>query len=134
MIIPGVQKPHWSPCFSQNAVWIGVEPAAGRHALDRRDRVAVGLDREDRARLDRPAVELDGARPALAGVAADVRPGQPEVLAQRLDEQPSGLDHHLSLDAVHRQRDLLSHHGEPPSEVRGEPDGASPGTGAGRER
>ena len=23
MIMPGVQKPHWRPCFSQNAVWIG---------------------------------------------------------------------------------------------------------------
>jgi hypothetical protein len=23
MIMPGVQKPHCSPCFSQNASWIG---------------------------------------------------------------------------------------------------------------
>ena len=23
MIMPGVQKPHWSPCFSQKAVWSG---------------------------------------------------------------------------------------------------------------
>ena len=23
MIMPGVQNPHWSPCFSQNPCWIG---------------------------------------------------------------------------------------------------------------
>src|SRR5262245_42499093 len=61
-----------------------VELAALRQALDRGDLGALGLDREHRAGLDRLAVDVDGARAALAGIAADVRSGEPEVLAQRL--------------------------------------------------
>ena len=39
-----------------------------------------------------PPVDVDGAGAALAGVAADVRAGQVEVLAEGLDEEPSRLD------------------------------------------
>ena len=69
-----------------------VQLAALGEPLDRGDLRAVGLDREHRARLDRPAVDVDGAGAALAGVAADVRAGEPELLAQRLDEQRAPLD------------------------------------------
>ena len=41
-------------------------------------------------------VDVDGAGAALAGVAADVGAGQVQVLAQRLDQQPSGLDVQLA--------------------------------------
>ena len=37
MIIPGVQNPHWRPCFSQKAVWSAWSPLVRGHALDRRD-------------------------------------------------------------------------------------------------
>ena len=92
MIMPGVQKPHWRPCFSQKAFWSGWSVVAVGEALDGRDVGAVRLDGEHRAALDGLAVDVDGARAALAGVAADVRAGQVEVLAEGLDEQSSGLD------------------------------------------
>src|SRR6476469_8327245 len=66
------------------------------HPLDRPDVRAVGLDREHRAALHGLAVDGHGARPALAGVAADVGAGELEVLAEELDEHPSGLDVPLS--------------------------------------
>src|SRR5215212_6240241 len=67
-----------------------VERAVARlHPLDRRQPGAVGLDGEHRAALHRLAVEVDRARAALAGVAADVRSRQLEILPQELDKQPS---------------------------------------------
>ena len=68
--------------------------------LDRRDLGAIGLDREHRARLDGVAVEVDGAGAAVRRVAADVGAGQPEVVAQSVDEQQAGLDLEVVLDAV----------------------------------
>ena len=53
---------------------------------------AVGLDGEQHAALHRLAVEVDGAGAAVAGVAADVRPGQVEVVADEVDEQPARVD------------------------------------------
>ena len=41
----------------------------------------VDLRREQRAALDRLAVDVDGARAAVGRVAADVRAGQPERVA-----------------------------------------------------
>ena len=38
------------------------------------------------------AVDEHGARAAVRRVAADVRPGQPELLAQEVDEQQPRLD------------------------------------------
>ena len=74
---------------------------------------AVGLDGQHRARLHGPAVDVDGAGAALAGVAADVRAGQVEILAERLDEEPSGLDVELPVLAVDLERDVqLAHRGD----------------------
>ena len=70
---------------------------------------AVGLDREHRARLDGAAVDVDGARAALAGVAADVGAGQVEVLAERLDEEPSRLDVELVGRPIDDERDVFAH-------------------------
>ena len=84
MIMPGVQKPHCRPCFSQNACCSGWRPSLGREALDRRDADAVGLDREHRAALHGVAVDVDGAGAALARVAADVGAGELEVLPDEL--------------------------------------------------
>ncbi len=76
---------------------------------------AVGLDREHRARLDRASVHVDGAGAALAGVAADVGPGQVEILTQRLDEEPSGLDIELVGRPVDDEGDVFAHGSEPPA-------------------
>ena len=69
-----------------------VQRAFLAHSLDRRDLGAVGLDGEQRAGLDRLAVEVDGARAAVGRVAADVRAGEPERLAQEVDQEQAGFD------------------------------------------
>ena len=51
-------------------------PGAGRQALDRRDARAVDLADRDEARIDRRAVEQDGAGAALALAAALLGAGQ----------------------------------------------------------
>src|SRR4029077_15778739 len=55
-----------------------VELSALLHALDSHDLGAVGLDRQDRARLRAPAVHVDRARAAVAGIAPGVRAGELE--------------------------------------------------------
>ena len=55
--------------------------------LDRADVRAVGLDGEHHAALDGLAVELDGAGAAVAGVAADVRAREVEIVADEVHEQ-----------------------------------------------
>jgi hypothetical protein len=69
-----------------------VEFAVLRKPLDRDDRGAVGLNREQGARLGASAVDEDRAGAALAGVAADVRARQIELLAQEVHEQQPRLD------------------------------------------
>src|SRR5262245_3092140 len=68
-----------------------VELSVLREPFDRVDRGAVGLDREHHAALDRIAVVEDGAGAAIPRVAADVRAGQLEVVADEMDEEPSRL-------------------------------------------
>src|SRR5437667_2960350 len=65
---------------------------AVRDAFDRRDRRAVGLHGEHRARLDGLAVDEHRARAADAGLAADVRPGEAELIAKGVDEQRAQRD------------------------------------------
>ena len=60
--------------------------------LDRRDVGAVGLDRQHVAGLDAAAVQVDGARPAVAGVAPDDGAGLPETLTEVLHEQHPWFD------------------------------------------
>ena len=60
------------------------------HALDGGDLGAGHLGRQDVARLDGAAVDVDGAGAALGGVAADVGAGEVEVLADRVHEEGVG--------------------------------------------
>jgi hypothetical protein len=53
---------------------------------------AVRLGREDIAGFDCAAVEVDGACAALGRIAADVRAGEPELIAKELHKQGAGLD------------------------------------------
>ena len=82
-----------------------MEPAAGRQPLDRRDRRAVGLDREHQARVDAQAVDEDGARAALADQAALLGAGQAEVVAQDLEQGVVGRDVERARAAVDGERD-----------------------------
>ena len=79
--------------------------AVAREPLDRLDRRAVGLDGEQHAALHRQPSTMDRAGAAVAGVAADVRPGQVEVVADEVDEQAARLDLALVALAVDLDRD-----------------------------
>ena len=59
-----------------------VQHAALLQALDRQHLGAVALHRQHGARLDRHAVEIHRACPAVRGFAADVRTGVQQLLAQ----------------------------------------------------
>src|SRR5512134_4080518 len=77
-----------------------------RHALDRHDARPVRLRREHGARFHRPAVNVHGAAAALAGIAADVRAGELELVAQEIHEQRAVLDRLCVILAVYLDGDL----------------------------
>ena len=78
----------------------------GRDALDGQDLVAVRLHREHQARARRVAVEQDGAGAADAVLAAQMRAGEAELVAQEIGERPAYLDLFLVALAVDGQRDF----------------------------
>src|SRR2546430_6584458 len=78
-------------------------------ALDRGQALALGLDGEHRAALHRLAVDVDCAGAALACIAPDVRPGEPEVVTKVMHEQEPGLDLMLVPAAVDGSRNLVVH-------------------------
>ena len=73
--------------------------------LDRLYRAAVHPHGKLAARVDWPAVHEDGARAALAAVAADLGAGQPSVITQGLGERPAILHLEAALRAVERDSD-----------------------------
>ena len=54
------------------------------------DRAALGLAQRDQAGADLRAVEQHGAGAAVAGVAADLGAGEPEIVAQHVGEARDG--------------------------------------------
>src|SRR5271166_2771326 len=84
--------------------------AALSQALDCRDVRPLAARGEDCAGLDRDAVEMDDAGPALGGVAAHMRAGEAKILAQELHEQRPGIHVRRNLPAVHRHRDMNHSH------------------------
>src|SRR5216684_178608 len=78
-----------------------MQRAVRRKALHRSDLSAVGHGGEERTRLDRAAVQKHCAGSAIGGIAANVRAGQVQVVAQEFHEQCSRLDQRLSRLAVH---------------------------------
>src|SRR2546425_1056963 len=78
--------------------------------FDGRDRRAVRLHREERARLHRLPVHEDGARAALARIAAHVRAGETHGLADVVNEQEPGLDLVTVRLAVDGHLDWQFHH------------------------
>ena len=69
-----------------------VELAVLGQALDGGDLGAVGLDGEHGAALHRLAVDVDHAGATLTGVAAHVRAGEPQCVAEDIHEQGAGFD------------------------------------------
>src|SRR5690349_19593495 len=77
-------------------------------ALDGLDRRPVGLDGEHHAALHERAVHDHRARAAVAGVAADMAPGEAQIVAQKMDQQAPRVDVALVPDTVD-----LDGHGHP---------------------
>ena len=99
-IIPGVQKPHCRPCSSLKPSWIGCSAPPWTQALDRRDRAAVAWTANMVQDLTGTPSTQHGAGAAARRVAADVRAGQAERLAQEVHEQEPRLDVGRALLAV----------------------------------
>jgi hypothetical protein len=53
---------------------------------------SIRLRGENRARLDRIAIDQDRAGTALTGVATDVRAGEAEIIANEIDQQRTRID------------------------------------------
>src|SRR3990172_8533428 len=77
-----------------------VQDAVGGEPFDRRELGPVRLDSEHGAGLHGLAVEQHRAGAARRGVTADVRAGQPEALAEHVDEQLARLELQFVAGAV----------------------------------
>ena len=82
-----MQNPHCAAPVSRNAAWSALRPVVPGQPLDRRHVPAVGLGGEHEARVHAPAVDQHGARAALPDEAALLRPGEPEVVAQGVEQR-----------------------------------------------
>ena len=104
---PGVQNPHCSAWHSRKASCTGCSTCPPWWSSRARPSTVVtdapvDLDGEQQAGAHRLAVHQHRARAADAVLAADVRAGQPEVVAQRVGQQPA--HRHAWLHVEHRSR------------------------------
>jgi hypothetical protein len=76
--------------------------------FDGLDGLSLAGDRERHARIDRTAVDEDGARAARSFVADLLRAGEGERLAQRVQKRPARRREDRDLLSVHGERDLGS--------------------------
>ena len=118
MIIPGVQKPHWRPCWSQNACWSGwsVAPSAMPSI------VLISAPSAWTASIvhDLALSPLTWTvhAPQLLVSQPMCVPGQPEDVAEEVDEEEPRLDVGLAGLAVDGERDVLGgHRRRPPVSV-----------------
>ena len=83
----------------------GQRTAAGER-LDRVDAAPVRLHGEEAAAAHGDPVQEDRARAADAVLAADVRPGEPQTVAEEVGQQEPRLDGLAHRAAVHGELDL----------------------------
>ena len=78
-----------------------VERRARRgESFDCRHLVVLGLDGQHQARAHRRPIQQDGAAAAHAVLAADVGPGQAEVMPKVIRQQATGIDRRGMIDAI----------------------------------
>ena len=87
-----MQKPHWSAWWRLKASWSGESVASPASDSTVSTARAVGLDREQAAAAHRDAVEPHGAGAADAVLAADVRAGEAEAVAEEVGQEQARLD------------------------------------------
>jgi hypothetical protein len=82
-----------------------VERPTVAEPFDRRDVTSVARDREEQAGVDSASRDQHRARSALTVVAALLRPGQVEVLAEEVEERGAVVDREVVYDAVDGEGD-----------------------------
>ena len=82
-----------------------------RQSFDRADARAVNLHGKREAGARRHAADLDGAGPAHAVLAADMRAGKPEFVAQKVGEQHARLGLGFVRAAVDLKADRVARSG-----------------------
>ena len=87
-----------------------IELLSVRQALDGLDRSPVGPDRQIAAGVDGLAVQQHRAGAAFAAVAADLRAGQAEMIAQQFGERPAIFHFQPMLRAVHHESNRRGGH------------------------
>jgi hypothetical protein len=80
---------------------------ANGETFHRADLRPVGLDAEDQAGPDRGLVQDHRAGPADTVLAAQVRAGVAEVVAEHVGQRPAPLDHQVVVPAVDLDRDRV---------------------------
>src|SRR5882672_2456383 len=91
MIMPGVQKPHCRPCFSQKPCWIGCSsPSLASPSIVMMSAPSHWTANRLQAFTAWPSMMIVQAPHWL--VSAHVGPGQPDVLSDVVDEQQARLD------------------------------------------
>ena len=104
--IPGVQKPALQRVVApKRFLERGQRTGAGKR-LDRIDTAPVRLHGEEAAAAHGDPVQEDRARAADAVLAADVRAGEPQAVAEEVGQQEPRLDGLAHRAAVHGELDL----------------------------
>jgi hypothetical protein len=106
--MPGVQNPHCSAFFWWKRLLQLLQLLRIGQPLDRVHAAAVRLHREHQAAAHDVAVHAQRARAAHAVLAADVRAGEAELVAQEIDQVLARQDAARHLRAVDRERDYDS--------------------------
>ena len=89
---PGVQKPHIRPSVSKKACCTGCSVVAVGQAVDGANLLALHLDGERRAGVDRAAVDDHRAGAAGAAIADALVAGEVGAVAQRVEQRDARLD------------------------------------------
>src|SRR5438270_462951 len=100
-------NPSRSPSVNRACGWGDrtTRSVSAGQSLDGRDLAAVRLAHRHEAGAHLVAVEAHRAGAAVAGIAADLRAGQAQVLAQHVHEPPTWVGVEHVPDAVDRERD-----------------------------
>src|SRR5581483_975 len=84
-----------------------MHPVGRSESFDGGDRVAARFEGKDHARGYWTAVEVDRAGAAGAAIAYQLGAGEPEMVAQRIDQRDARLDRDPHLVAVDEKLDRL---------------------------
>ena len=86
-------------------------------ALDRHDISTIGSHSQRQARANAVAIHEDGAGPANAVLAADMRPGKPDGVADEIGKQQTRLNTRRIFSSVYRDNDIHLHRRGPAARV-----------------